>query len=494
MDGSSASCSINARGRHNNTAFILSCVKTVFREPSLQDRWLPAEPLRLFMHQKCNVGSDISFTSSSMMRVMGKAFPLAGSEPNIMDIPGGVQLRVFRYSFQNVTRRNFFWVTATVGGTPSLPSKGNATAWEQDCVLTRLLYGGRDQPLEVDMCLEPEPKRQKGSVTLASTTTDVLGSAVEEQPPNESAITASSTNPVSTSNCDGGVPAGAGWWKSGDARRLFAPCTMLYPSDCDVKEIVMNRIEVMESVNRSASNWTKVVDTTNGSTFVNAHYSASDVFSLRYRSMYLALALKQFVLHVTGNLRTQWTWKRCLRYSIEAMNDVGIEFYSCFKTLARWHRKFARHKDYFYKAPAAKTAIPPFFVDNPDAMDAFKKHGVANIKEDLRVEMMLEYVTNELVPKLMQKRDGCLFNDDGDDEDVGEGVNGEDVMTLPTTTRAAFLDSYRLSNVSMATIARWMHACGFCYKKREKHYFVDGHERPETIAYRPVFTKKYLTR
>jgi hypothetical protein len=37
-----------------------------------------------------------------------------------------------------------------------------------------------------------------------------------------------------------------------------------------------------------------------------------------------------------------------------------------------------------------------------------------------------------------------------------------------------------------------MHACGFRYKKREKHYFVDGHERPETIAYRPMFTKKYL--
>ena len=106
---------------------------------------------------------------------------------------------------------------------------------------------------------------------------------------------------------------------------------------------------------------------------------------------------------------------------------------------------------------------------------------------------MLKYVSNELVPKLMQNRDGCLFNDDGDDEDVGVGVNGEEVVTLPTT-RAAFLSSYGLSNISMATtIARWMHACGFRYKKREKHYFVDGHERPETIAYRPVYTKKYLS-
>jgi hypothetical protein len=43
-------------------------------------------------------------------------------------------------------------------------------------------------------------------------------------------------------------------------------------------------------------------------------------------------------------------------------------------------------------------------------------------------------------------------------------------------------------------MARWMHACGFRYKKLEKHYFVDGHKRPETIAYHPVFTKKYLLR
>ena len=37
-----------------------------------------------------------------------------------------------------------------------------------------------------------------------------------------------------------------------------------------------------------------------------------------------------------------------------------------------------------------------------------------------------------------------------------------------------------------------MFAFGFRFKKREKLYFVDGHERPETLAYRPVYTKKYL--
>ena len=78
---------------------------------------------------------------------------------------------------------------------------------------------------------------------------------------------------------------------------------------------------------------------------------------------------------------------------------------------------------YFNKVPEAKTVCPRFFVDNPDAMEAFKNHGVANIK-DLRVEMMLEYyyVHNEVVPRLIVKRDGSLFNDD-DDHD-GDAVVG----------------------------------------------------------------------
>jgi hypothetical protein len=71
-------------------------------------------------------------------------------------------------------------------------------------------------------------------------------------------------------------------------------------------------------------------------------------------------------------------------------------------------------------------------------MDALK-YGV----EDLKVEMMFEYVHNEHVPKLMMKRDGCLFNDDGDDVIVGVA---EELVT--PTTRAAFLHSYYLSSKS----------------------------------------------
>jgi hypothetical protein len=96
------------------------------------------------MHIKFNISDDIKFTLPTMMQVMNKVYPLTSSvEPNIVEGASGEgQLQVFRHSFQNRTRRYFFWVTAQVGVVPSLPSQLNATEWwEQDHVLARLLAG-----------------------------------------------------------------------------------------------------------------------------------------------------------------------------------------------------------------------------------------------------------------------------------------------------------------------------------------------------------------
>ena len=52
-----------------------------------------------------------------------------------------------------------------------------------------------------------------------------------------------------------------GWWASGDARQLFAPCKKVEDKECDVKEIIMEHIEMLEAVNRLPSNWKTVNDT-----------------------------------------------------------------------------------------------------------------------------------------------------------------------------------------------------------------------------------------
>lgn len=336
----------------------------VFSELPLHGRWLPAEHLRQYMHMKCKIGDEINFTLPTMMRVINKVLPLVSLEPYIMEIPGDIQLRVvFRFMFQNWTRRCFFWVTTKVGIMPLLPSQCNTSAWEHDSVLTRLISRGfREQPaLDIlDTCFEPGPtKRHKGSVSIQPSTRNTELGIGRTPPPSDTECVPSN-----------GV-RGCGWWDSaGDARRLFAPCTiLLYGSSCNVKDILMveRTIEILESVNCSATNWKNVVDTgMAGSSFLKGQqYSESDVsiLSLRYRSMYLALALMQFVVDVTGNLRTQqWPWwKRCLQHAIvAAMNDVGVKYYSSFATLAKWHRKLVCHRHYFYNAPDTKSGwMPP---------------------------------------------------------------------------------------------------------------------------------------
>jgi hypothetical protein len=54
-----------------------------------------------------------------------------------------------------------------------MPLTRNAVKWEEDCVFKRLIAGGRAHALEIDVTIEPEPKRMKFllSETTATKTT-----------------------------------------------------------------------------------------------------------------------------------------------------------------------------------------------------------------------------------------------------------------------------------------------------------------------------------
>ena len=89
-----------------------------------------------------------------------------------------------------------------------------------------------------------------------------------------------------------------------------------------------------------------------------------------------------------------------------------------------------------------------FFLVNPDAMEAFKSYRTQKTK-DLRVELMHEFVVDQVVPELVSRLK--IEVDDG----VTTTSTNEDI--------AAFLSSYGLTTLSITTISRWMHAVGFRY-------------------------------
>ena len=46
--------------------------------------------------------------------------------------------------------------------------------------------------------------------------------------------------------------------------------------------------------------------------------------------------------------------------------------------------------------------------------------------------------------------------------------------------------------LTMMTIYNWMEVLGFKYSSNKKTYYVDGHEKPETVAYRKKYVQQYI--
>ena len=213
----------NERNRNPPTRQTHSCTfyldLSTYQEQLIHDRWLPADQLRIHMHVKFNIVADeIQFSQGAMIKVVNKMLPFVSMEPNIIEDTDGIGLKVYRRSFQVKKRFTFFWFTRMDGTTPSMmPSTWNALNWEEDCVLKRLIAGARTHSLDINMMTnEPQAKRPK---VLERARTEATISAATHQE------TATSNSPTSS------------WWESGDACRLFAPCTANYESTECIKGI-----------------------------------------------------------------------------------------------------------------------------------------------------------------------------------------------------------------------------------------------------------------
>ncbi len=95
--------------------------------------------------------------------------------------------------------------------------------------------GACKQLLSINLCEELGPKQQKGLIMV-----------------EESDAKSNESNTLPLSAFSSSIES-HNWWDLGDARRLFAPAspasTMLYNTACRVKEIVLEKIELLESVN-----------------------------------------------------------------------------------------------------------------------------------------------------------------------------------------------------------------------------------------------------
>ena len=63
---------------------------------------------------------------------------------------------------------------------------------------------------------------------------------------------------------------------------------------------------------------------------------------------------------------------------------------------------------------------------------------------------------------------------------------------MKASAKKIILKHYGLTKLCPGMVYRWLKLLGFNYEAECKGYYVDGHEKPDTVTYQKDFVKKYL--
>jgi hypothetical protein len=108
---------------------------------------------------------------------------------------------------------------------------------------------------------------------------------------------------------------------------------------------------------------------------------------------------------------------------------------------------------------------------NPDFTRSIIGYAKTKLNE-LSAELLFNYLHTIALPALLLQRQEELADNNFEMTDL--------------------LRENRLTKLTLETVYRWLDRLGFKYEARKKGYYVDNHEKPETVAYRRHFVKRYL--
>ena len=120
--------------------------------------------------------------------------------------------------------------------------------------------------------------------------------------------------------------------------------------------------------------------------------------------------------------------------------------------------------------------LPLFLAQNDYIKEKIVRHARSNL-DQLSAELILEFVHDKILPNMIDEQK--------DEEEMKKCVSYEEKKKM-------ILKQYQLTCICPRTIYCWMHLLGFKYQVRKKGYYVDGHERPATVAYWYEFVTRYL--
>jgi len=281
---------------------------------------------------------------------------------------------------------------------------------------------------------------------------------------NESAASEPPTIPISCLS----------WWASSDAFSLFAEQINKNDEDAnddeeawDLKAMVRKRIERLRRGHTTVGGWKLTLDDLDTRDICSSH----DIFNIQMKCKYLSVALT-----IALDEMPTLTWGQCCKEAVDRVNKWETHKHVKHgETVRIWHHDFRASGECFrnpnvYKRNG-KPPLPPMLERNPDFARSVIRYAKTNLNE-LSAELLLNYLHTIALPALLLQRQKELVDENFEITDL--------------------LRENRLTKLTLETVYRWLGRLGFKYEARKKGYYVDNHEKPETVAYRRHFIKRYL--
>ena len=271
------------------------------------------------------------------------------------------------------------------------------------------------------------------------------------------------------------------YWYSTEACNTFHPKDNLH---INVHDCLLQRIHLLSLYLNSVGGWKNCVG--GGNKFNYEDLSEYEITRLKakMRSLIIAYGLAvRYMGHVEIEEKKTWT-ACCDEAALHLQNNFkGWEYPENGRTIRNWNQEY-RHGEAFNvgEHQARKFCLPPFLLDNPDASEAIRKYVRENL-DGISVQKVHEYIHDNVIPYVA----GHFLDDKNRDDKIGQ-VH-DDIISI---SKQEVLKFYRLQNLSITTVFRWMGRLGMKYCERKKNYYVDGHERADVVQSRWKFVKEYL--
>jgi hypothetical protein len=264
------------------------------------------------------------------------------------------------------------------------------------------------------------------------------------------------------------------WWDSSNALCLFGEQVDKNDEDAndneeawDVKAMVRKRIERLRRGHTTVDGWKLTLDDLDTRDICSAH----DIFNIQMKCKYLSVALR-----IALDEMPLLTWRQCCDEAVARVNTWETHKHiKNGETIRIWHHDFRASSECFrnpnvYKRNG-KPPLPPMLERNPDFTRSIIGYAKTKLNE-LSAELLFNYLHTIALPALLLQRQEELADNNFEMTDL--------------------LRENRLTKLTLETVYRWLDRLGFKYEARKKGYYVDNHEKPETVAYRRHFVKRYL--